>query len=254
MCTLAIANQKGGVGKTATTHALGVALAQMGRRVLLVDCDPQGSLTGACGVQDAAGRSLAEVIGGAALAGIIRDLGEGLYLAPADIALATVELALVSRMGRENVIKRSLATVAGDYDTAILDCPPSLGLLTVNALTAADGVMIPTQPQAQDLRGLRLFLDTLAQVKEALNPALEVLGVLVTQFDGRLGHHRDALALLEGSGLPLMAVKIGRSIKVAEAAADGQTVITYAPSNPQAQAYRELAEVINKWLPQSAQR
>ncbi len=251
MRTLAIANQKGGVGKTATAQALGEGLAACGRRVLLVDCDPQGSLTGACGIHDAAGRTLAEVLGGAApgalgLAEVIRPLGERLSLAPSDIALSTTELALVARMGRENALKRALSMVAASYDLAILDCPPSLGLLTINALTAADAVLIPTMPQAQDLRGLRLFLATVEQIREALNPDLQTFGVLVTCYDRRLAHHKDALAVL--GTLPLLPVIIGRSIRVAEAAASGQSVIGYAPTNPQAQAYLQLAEVVNSWL------
>jgi chromosome partitioning protein len=258
MRTLAIANQKGGAGKTATAHALGVALAQMGRRVLLVDCDPQSSLTGSCGVTDAAGRSMAEVIGGAlpgtlTLGGIVRDLGGGLFLAPSDIALASGELGLATRMGRENVLRRVLATVADAYDVAILDAPPSLGLLTAATLTAAQGILIPTQAQGVDLRALRLFLASVTLVQKALNPDLAIVGIVVTMYDARLGHHRDALAMLESSGLPLLRVRIGRSVKVAEAATAGQTVLTYEPRNPQAQAYRELAEVIDRWLQENAQ-
>ena len=254
MRTVAIANQKGGTGKSATTHALGAVLAsEHQRRVLMVDIDPQSSLTEACASSDTSGSSLAEVLGGATpgklnLRKIILELSENLYLAPADLALAATELGLVSRMGRENVLKKALSTVENDFDIALIDCPPSLSLLTVNALTAADGVLIPTQPQAVDLRGLRLFLDTLDNIRQELNPELETLGILPTFFDRRLTHHKEAIAAMERAGLPLMGVKIGRSVRVAEAAAEGQTVVTYEPQNPQALAYRELAEEINQWL------
>ncbi len=260
METIAVANHKGGVGKTATTHALGTVLAEdFNWRVLLVDIDPQSSLTGASGIGGVAGKSLAEVLGGAAqgsliLGKIIKDLEDRLYLVPADLALATAELGLVSRMGRENVLKKALDTVETDYDVVIIDCPPSLGLLTLNGLTAADVVLIPTQPQVVDLRGLRLFLDTLDQIRVELNPKLETMGILLTFYDHRLIHHRDARGAMERSGLPLMRTQIGRSVRVAEAAANGETVVTYAPRNPQATAYRELSEEVDKWLRNKASR
>jgi len=254
MKIIAIANQKGGTGKSATTHALGAVLAsELERRVLMVDIDPESSLTEASGVGDAEGVSLAEVLGGATpgktkLQDIIVEVSENLFLAPADLALAATELGLASRMGRENVLKKALATVESGFDVALIDCPPSLSLLTVNALTAADAVLIPTQPQAVDLRGLSLFLETLQNIRQELNPELETLGILPTFFDRRLTHHRDAIEAMERAELPVMQVKIGRSVRVAEAAANGETVVTFDPKNPQAQAYRELAEAINQWL------
>lgn len=254
MRIIAIANQKGGTGKSATTHALGAVLAsELQRRVLMVDIDPQSSLTEASGVGDAEGVSLAEVLGGATpgktkLQDIIVEVSENLFLAPADLALAATELGLASRMGRENVLKKALATVDDKFEVALIDCPPSLSLLTVNALTAADAVLIPTQPQAVDLRGLSLFLETLQNIRQELNPELETLGILPTFFDRRLTHHRDAIEAMERAELPVMQVKIGRSVRVAEAAASGETVVTFDPKNPQAQAYRELAEAINQWL------
>jgi len=253
MRILVIANQKGGVGKTATAHNLGAILAGDGLRVLLVDVDPQSSLTQVCRVGDVAGRSLAEVLGGAQpgrlpLAGAIVDLGGGLAIAPADIALAAAELGLTSRLGREGVLKKALATVAGDYDLILIDCPPSLGLLTVGALVAADEILVPTQPLVVDLRGLRLFLQTVDQVRQELNPELETLGVLVTFFDGRLTHHKAAIETMQSAGLPLLPVYIGRSVRVAEAAGAGQSVAVYEPGNPQAANYRQLAEVVRAWL------
>ena len=253
MVTLAIANHKGGVGKTATAHALGAALTNdQNLRVLLVDTDPQASLTQSCGLGDRAGRSLAEVLGGAipgrlSLNSAIVDLGSGLKIAPADIALAGVELGLNSRLGRENVLKKALTTVRRDHDLAIIDCPPSLGLLTVGGLVAADAVLIPTQPQAVDLRGLVLFMDTLNQLKAELNPDLQILGVLVTFYDSRLKHHQAAVEAMEGARLPILDVKIGRSVRVAEAAGASQTVTTYEPNNPRAAEYKQLAEVVYQW-------
>ena len=179
MKILSIANLKGGSGKTAMAHALGASLASMGRRVLLLDLDPQSSLTVSCGILDAGGHSLAEVLGNAkpgdlALADIIAQLSDGLALAPGDIALADTELYLPGRMAGEQVLKRALATV--DYDLAILDCPPSFSLLVVNALTASDAVLVPVVPEYVGLRGLAIFLDGIAQVRANTNPGSRVGG------------------------------------------------------------------------------
>jgi chromosome partitioning protein len=257
MRTLAVANHKGGVGKTATAHALGTVLHARGLRVLLVDLDPQGSLTGSCGVGDAAGRSLAEVLGGAtpgplSLREVLRTLKPGLALAPSDLALAGVELGLVSRLGRENVLRRCLRSVEAEFDLAILDCPPSLGLLTVNALTAAEALLIPTPPQAVDLRGLRLFWETVERIREELNPGLRVLGILPTFVDERLVHHREALAVLRAWGWPVLDVRVGRSVRVAEAAAVGESVVTYAPGHPPSRAFERLGEVVLRWYRESS--
>lgn len=258
MNIIAIGTQKGGVGKTATTHALGAGLAQLGHRVLLVDVDPQSSLTSACGIK-AAGESLAEVFGSSepgklALTDIIYDVGEEdklhLHLAPSDIALATNEPGLINRYGRENILKNALTAVANEYDVCLIDCPPSLGILTINALSAAQVVLIPTQPQITDMRGLQLFLETLDAItkKGGINPHLKVLGVLVTFVDDRLLHHRDALKVMVESGFPLFKTQIGRSVKVAEAAASGSSIVTYDPENKQAENYRELAKEVDVWL------
>lgn len=253
MLSIAVANHKGGTGKTTSTHNLGVALVGLGWRVLLVDVDPQGSLTAACGITDTEGRSLAEVLGGAspgkiALAEVVREIAPGLAIAPADLALAAVELGLVSRLGRETVLRKALTPAAGSFDVCLIDCPPSLGLLTVGALVAADAVIIPTQPQIVDLRGLRLFLETLTQLQSELNPHLVNLGVLITFYDGRLVHHRQAVEFLRTAELPLLPVMIGRSVRVADASGAGQAVVEADPENPQSQNYRKLAEVIDTWL------
>jgi chromosome partitioning protein len=183
-----------------------------------------------------------------ALSDIIINLDDNLSIAPADIALAAVELGLTSRLGRENVLKKALARTNNQFDLVIIDCPPSLGLLTVGDLVAADAVLIPTQPQAVDLRGLRIFMDTLTQLRDELNPDLEILGVLITFYDNRLNHHKAALEAMQNAGLPVMTTKIGRSVRVAEAAGAAQTVITFEPQNPQAKNYNQLAEETEQWL------
>jgi len=249
MRTLAIANHKGGVGKTATARELGGLLASGGRRVLLVDADPQAALTAACGVDGEAGGNLADVIRGAVdMAAILRELRPGLSLAPASMALAGAELGLATHRGRENVLRRALASVGERFGLALLDTHPGLGLLTVGALAAADGVLIPTQPQGADLRALALFLQTVDNVRAELNPGLAVLGILPTFYDRRLTHHSAALAAMRAAGLPLLSVTIGRTVRIAEAMAAGLSLAEYDPGNPQAAAYRELAGVVTTWL------
>jgi chromosome partitioning protein len=248
MITIAIANQKGGVSKTHTTHALGEALAQLGEQVLLVDVDPQSSLTTACGVL-ATDHSLAQVLSNdTEIGAVLRPVGEFLTLAPSDIALANTELDLVNRMGRENELIRALKPIANQFDVCLIDTAPSLGLLAVNALNAADGALVPTLPQVQDLRGLGLFLQTLNRIRDRLNPELETVGILVTMFDGRLVHHNDAVTVMLERGLPVMDVKIGRSVKVAEAAAAHASILTYDPAHKISDQYRVLAKEVQLWL------
>jgi len=248
MKKLAISVQKGGVGKTASTHALGDALSQMGLKVLIVDMDPQSSLTASCSVS-AEHESMAEVLEGKVnIQDVLYKINDNLILAPADIALATTELNMYMQMGRENLLNDVLTPLDPYFDICLIDCPPSLGLLTINALRASNSVLVPTQPQVSDLRGLRLFLQTLDRVKKRLNPDLDMLGVLVTFFDGRLVHHKDALQTLQSGDLPVIDVFIGRSVRVAEAAASGESIVNYDPNNKQAKNYIKLAEIIKQWL------
>jgi len=264
MQTIAVANHKGGTGKTATTHNLGVVLArEYGLRVLLVDTDPQASLTGACGVQDEmapqeiTGRarflkqvfSLAEVLGGAkpghvTMKDVLVELGDNLRICPSDAALASTAVGLAARLQREYVLKKALATVAPDYDVCLLDCPPDQGLLTINALSAAQAVIVPAQPTAQDLRGLLLFVETIKSIQQDINPELVFLGILLTFYDARLRHHKEEVEQLEKAGLPVLPVAIGRSVRVAEAAGACQPVFTYARHHPEAQHYLTLAQLV----------
>jgi chromosome partitioning protein len=256
--TIAIANFKGGTGKTATSHALGVALATgHGRRVLLVDCDAQGSLTSACGAHDVSQNSLARVFdesfpSASALQrfmyGIIRQVQPGLDLAPADIGLARSEQRLLARLDRDLVLRSALSTVASKYDVALLDCPPNLGLLTTNALAAANAVLIPTIPNILDLRALKLFLDALQDFRKWLNPNLEILGILITFLDLRTTHHQRIVEAMQGLSLPVLSVTIGRSIRVAEASNESKSIVDYEPWHTQAEAYRQLATHVDNWI------
>jgi len=248
MKILVCANQKGGVGKTTTALNLGAGLAAMGRRVLLIDLDPQASLTLAT-IGESSGRSMGEVLGDSkpgslTINQVIKPMrpGLGLDLAPGDISLSNTELGIASRLGREWILKRTLANLTG-YDLALIDCGPSLGVLTVNALAAATGVITPTLPTALDLRGLRLFLGSLESIRAEINPGLDLLGVIICQYDSRLNLHREALADLQAGGLPVLAI-ISKSVQAARAAGEGDPI----PGGKLAEQYKQLSEVVDQWL------
>lgn len=252
MRIIAIANHKGGVGKTITTINLGAMLAKDIYKVLLIDLDPQSSLTAALGVGDCAGRSMAEVIGSdkpgqLTIDKIILPIDENLYLAPSDLTLANCELGLTARLGRENVLKRALANIKNEYDLCLIDCPPSLSILTVNALAACQAIIAPVLPQAADLRGLNLFLQSLESLGE-LNPDAKLLGVLICQYDGRYLHHQEARTALERSGLPIFETIIGKSVRAAESMGIGKPLVNYDPTNPRSIEYGKLYLEVSKWL------
>jgi chromosome partitioning protein len=243
--TIAIANQKGGVAKTTTVASLGTALAEQGRKVLLVDLDAQSCLTFSMGLDpESVELSIHDVLlgrVGAAMA--IQPTEDGCDLLPATIELAGTEAQLLSRPGREYVLRTALAEVSQAYDTVLLDCSPSLGVLTLNALTAADEVLIPLQCEMLSHRGVGQLLDTIHDVQRILNPGLRVLGVLPTMFDGRTNHARAVLADVSGRyGLTVLEPPIPKSVRFAEAPAAGRSVLATARRTRGAEAYRALAE------------
>jgi len=252
MARLAIANHKGGVGKSTTAANLGASLADQGLNTLLIDMDPQASLTQALGIDLEDFYNLAGVMGDSKPGTVparsaIKQVKNNLDIIPGNLDLASTEIGLVNRLGRENVLKNALAPLTG-YDMIIIDTPPSLSLLTVNALAAADYVIIPTLPQAADLRGLQLITNTISEIKQAINPDLEIMGVLVTQYDGRLIHHSEAVALLNDWDLHVFKAMIGRTVKAAESAGVGLPLVDYKPGNKRAIEYQELGKEILQWL------
>ena len=252
MKIISIANHKGGVAKTTTAHALGDALSIMGHRVLLVDLDPQSTLTAACGVRDADPNLTAVFNGDKEITAVIYDAAhhEGtLHLLAGDIELAIVEKSLPAKLDGYHVLKAELPKLATHYDVCLIDCPPSLSALVYNGLIASDGVIIPTLPQINDMRGLNLFLDTVIEIqsKSHLNPKLIVLGILLTMFDGRLLTHQEAAQIISENYKPF-ETRITRSIRVAESPTVGQSILIYEPKSKQAEQYRQLAKELESWL------
>jgi chromosome partitioning protein len=242
--TIALANQKGGVAKTTSVASLGAALAEHGRRVLLVDLDPQACLTFSLGVDpDTVERSVHDVLtGSASLDEVVTACDDGVDLVPSAIDLAGAEAMLLPRPGREYVLRSALEDGAGDYDVVILDCSPSLGVLTLNALTAADALIVPMPCEMLSHRGVGQLLDTVADVQKILNRDLEVWGILPTLYDGRSTHAREVLADVgERYDLPVLEPPIPKTVRFAEAPAAGRSILATARSSKGAQAYRDVA-------------
>lgn len=243
---LALANQKGGVGKTTSTINLGAALAEVGRRVLLVDFDPQGALSVGLGINphelDLTVYNLL-MERDTDVRDVIRGTGvPDLDLLPANIDLSAAEVQLVGEVAREQVLARVLRPVMDDYDVVLVDCQPSLGLLTVNALTAAHGVVIPLECEFFALRGVALLVETIEKVRDRLNPALEVDGILATMYDPRTLHSREVVArVVEAFGDQVFHTVIGRTVKFPDASVAAEPITTYASSHAGAYAYRLLA-------------
>ena len=245
---VALANQKGGVAKTTTTLNLGVAFRELGYRVLLIDLDPQGNLTMSQGMNpDAIERSMFDVLVHRIPISDVIEHRE-VDLAVSSIDLAGAELALSSMIGRERSLEKALAEVRDRYDFILIDTPPSLGLLTINAFVAASGVIVPVQCEYLSLRGLVQLENTLAMVRENLNPDVGVEGIVATMYDGRTLHSREAIEILEENfGSLVYRTRIRKTIRYAEAPVKGASVLKYDPSGPAADAYRTLAqEVLEK--------
>ena len=241
---LAVANQKGGVAKTTTVASLGVALSELGRRVLLVDLDPQACLTFSLGHDpDTVELSVHDVLLGRVSVGMaVVSTADGPDLLPSTIDLAGGEAMLMSKTGREHALRLALEDIVEDYDDVLLDCPPSLGVLTINGLTAAHEVLIPLQCETLSHRGVGQLIDTVHDVQRLTNRDLTVLGVLPTMYDGRTNHARSVLAdVAERYSLPVLEPAIAKSVRFAEAPAAGRSILVTAGRTPGAVAYRALA-------------
>lgn len=245
---LAVANQKGGVAKTTTVASLGAAFVGEGKKVLLVDLDPQGCLTFSLGTDpDKLSVSVHEVLlGEVEPNAAIVETPEGMSLLPANIDLAGAEAMLLMRAGREYALKRALAKLDQEFDVVIIDCPPSLGVLTLNGLTAADEVIVPLQCETLAHRGVGQFLRTVSDVQQITNPNLALLGALPTLYDARTTHSRDVLFdVADRYQLPVLSPPIPRTVRFAEASASGSSVIA-GRKNKGALAYQELAQALLK--------
>ncbi|MBI2848927.1 MAG: AAA family ATPase [Chloroflexi bacterium] len=248
--TIAVANQKGGTAKTTTTVNLGSALGERGKRVLLVDMDPQGSLGVGCGLNDGSGleKTVYHVLlGSATVAEVVVPIRLNIDLAPANIFLSAAEFQLINKHRREDKLKNSLLAVKEVYDYILIDCPPSLGLLTVNALSAADEVLIPMSCDFYSMVGVTLLLDTVREIQREVNPGLKIMGVLATRHDSRTLHSREVLEKTRtdlGSQVRIFQAVIKESVRFKESPIVGQSVLEYASDTDGAKAYRLLAEEV----------
>ncbi|HEY4006456.1 MAG TPA: AAA family ATPase [Pseudonocardia sp.] len=246
---IAVANQKGGVGKTTSTINLGATLAEYGRRVLLVDFDPQGALSVGLGVQphqlDRTIHNLLIPSGTKVDEVIIPTKVPGMDLLPSNIDLSAAEVQLVTEVGREQALGRAIHPVLRDYDMILVDCQPSLGLLTINALTCAHSVLIPLECEYFSLRGVALLIDTIDKVRDRLNPGLAINGILATMYDPRTVHTREVRArVLEAFGDLVFDATINRTVRFPETTVAGEPITRWAPTSAGARAYRQLAREV----------
>ena len=254
---IAIANQKGGVGKTTTTVNLGVGLAQQGKRVLLIDADPQGSLTICLGYRnpDELDATLANVMRAVMDERVLPEgygkihHAEGVDLLPANIELSGIETGLVNTMSREHVLKEYISSVRNGYDYVLIDCMPSLGMLTVNALVAADSLIIPSQPNFLSAKGLNLLLNSVSRVRRTINPRLRIDGILLTMVDNRTNNARDIIASLRSTmdqNIRVFDTEIPHSVRAAECSLTGQSIYAYDRNGKVARAYEKFTEEVTE--------
>ncbi len=246
---ISMCNQKGGVGKTTTTINLGAALAEFGRKVLLVDFDPQGSLSVGLGLNphemDLTIYNLLMQRDVDVHDVVVPTVVPGMDLLPSNIDLSAAEVQLVHEVAREQTLSRVLAPALASYDVILIDCQPSLGLLTVNALTASDGVIVPLECEYFALRGVALLKTTIDKVRERLNPRLEIEGVLGTMFDGRTLHSREVMErLVSAWGDKVFHTVIRRTVKFSDSTVAGEPITSYASTSGGAEAYRQLAKEV----------
>ena len=253
--TIAMVNQKGGTAKTTTTENLGIGLAQEGKKVLLIDTDPQASLTISLGYPrpDDIGVTLSDIMNKIIDDKPIQDRegilthAEGVDLMPSNIALSGMEVSLVNAMSRESILKQYIDTVNQKYDYILLDCMPSLGMLTINALAAADDVLIPVQAQYLSAKGLEQLLGTVSKVKRQINPKLKIEGILMTMVDGRTNYAKEISSLIRdtyGGRIKVFDTDIPRSVRAAEISAEGTSIFKHDPKGKVADAYRVLTKEV----------